>query len=325
LVFVRRSGEERSPGVHLGHDAARGPDIDACVISPTAEQDVRGAVPQSDDLIREGVDGDAERTRETKVGQLQLSPVVDEEVLRLQIAVEDAGVVAECYSLHQLVHERLDGDGIQSAPVAPRVHVPLQVLIHELEHQHQLVLRVDDVVQQDDVLVAELLHKGDLADGRGGRAFLGVEVDLLEGYELACLAVAALEHLQRSGHDIDVYGVGLPTVAYVPSPSFSSCWKELGCLRESMVGTMGAVWPSPRLRTLMEESVRRGATRVPACTGLRLPGGGREVNWGSQRMAEAVVSWRAMRSGEDERASSGGGAGDAVLEMCGVKWGRFRN
>ena len=113
-----------------------------------------------------------------------------------------------------------------------------------------------------------------------------------------------------------------PTVAYVPSPSFSSCWKELGCLRLSMVGTMGTVWPSPRLRTLMDESVRWGATRVPACTGLRLPGGAREVNLGSQRMAEAVVSWLAMRRGEVERAPSGAGAGDAVLVMCRAKRGR---
>jgi len=82
-----------------------------------------------------------------------------------------------------------------------------------------------------------------------------------------------------------------------------------------MVGTMGTVWPSPRLRTLMDESVRCGATRVPAWTGLRLPGGAREVNLGSQRMAEAVVSWLAMRRGEGGRDLSGVGAGDAVLVM----------
>jgi len=81
----------------------------------------------------------------------------------------------------------------------------------------------------------------------------------------------------------------------------------------SMVGTMGTVWPSPRLRTLMDESVRCGATRVPAWTGLRLPGGAREVKLGSQRMAEAVVSWLAMRRGDEEREWTGAGAEDAVL------------
>ena len=58
---------------------------------------------------------------------------------------------------------------------------------------------------------------------------------------------------------------------------------------------------------------------MPAWTGWRLPGGARDVNLGSQRMAEAVVSWLAMRSGEEEReerAASGVGAGGAVLTVC---------
>lgn len=55
--------------------------------------------------------------------------------------------------------------------------------------------------------------------------------------------------------------------------------------------------------------------RVPAWTGLRRPGGAREVYLGSQRMADAVVSWRAMRSGEVVRDVSGAVAEDAVLEM----------
>jgi hypothetical protein len=74
-----------------------------------------------------------------------------------------------------------------------------------------------------------------------------------------------------------------------------------------MVGTTGMIWPSPRLRTLMDESVRLGTARVPACVALSSPGGGRVVNLGSQRMLDAVVSWLAMR--RVERASSEGGAG----------------
>lgn len=79
---------------------------------------------------------------------------------------------------------------------------------------------------------------------------------------------------------------------------------------------MGVMWPSLRLRTLIDESVRLGMARVPAWTGLRLPGGAREVNLGSQRMADAVVSWLAMRRGDEERELAGAGADDAVL----VKW-----
>lgn len=74
-----------------------------------------------------------------------------------------------------------------------------------------------------------------------------------------------------------------------------------------MVGTTGMIWPSPRLRTLMDESVRLGTANVPACVALSSPGGGRVVNLGSQRMLDAVVSWLAMR--RVERASSAVGAG----------------
>lgn len=65
----------------------------------------------------------------------------------------------------------------------------------------------------------------------------------------------------------------------------------------------------------MDESVRLGTASVPACVALSSPGGGRSVNFGSQRMEEAVVSCVAMRS-VDWTSSEGGaeaGAGVAVL------------
>lgn len=68
------------------------------------------------------------------------------------------------------------------------------------------------------------------------------------------------------------------------------------------------VWPSPRFRTLIDESVRLTA-RVPTCVA---PRGGRVVNFGSQRMEDAVVSWVAMR--RVERASSVVGAWWAVVK-----------
>ena len=64
----------------------------------------------------------------------------------------------------------------------------------------------------------------------------------------------------------------------------------------SMVGGKGAVWPPPRLRTLMDESVRFATERVPAWVGRSLLGGGRFVCCGSQRMALAEMSSLAMRS-----------------------------
>lgn len=57
-------------------------------------------------LVRVGANGDAKRPCETEVGQLDGAVAVDEEVLRLEIAVQDAVGVAELNALEQLVPVR---------------------------------------------------------------------------------------------------------------------------------------------------------------------------------------------------------------------------
>ena len=69
LVFIRGAGEEGAAGVHFCHDAAGGPDVDAGVVGAGAEEDVGGAVPEGDDFVGEGVDGDAEGAGEAEVGE----------------------------------------------------------------------------------------------------------------------------------------------------------------------------------------------------------------------------------------------------------------
>lgn len=52
-------------------------------------------------LVRIGADGDAEGAGETKVGKLEHSAAVDEQVLGLEIPVEDAVGVAEGNALRK--------------------------------------------------------------------------------------------------------------------------------------------------------------------------------------------------------------------------------
>lgn len=195
LVLVGGAGEQRPPRVHLGHDAARRPDVDAGVVRPAAQQHVGRAVPQRHHLVGEGVDGDAEGARQPKVAELERALPVDKQVLRFQISVEDSILVAEVDAPQQLVHEGLDGGGLQRTPVAVGVHVLLQVAVHKLEDEHELVLGVDDVVEGDYVLVFQLLHERNLADRGRRRAFFRVEMDFLESDELTRLTVASLEDL----------------------------------------------------------------------------------------------------------------------------------
>ena len=195
LVLVGGAGEQGAAGVHLGHDAACAPDVDASVVGAGAKEDVGGAVPEGDDLVGEGVDGDAEGAGEAEVGEFELALGVDEEVLGLQVAVEDAVVVAEGDALEELMHEGFTGDEVQAAAIAAGIHVLLEVFVHVFEDEHEFVFGVDDVVERDNVFVLELFHEGDFADGGGGGAFFAVEVDFFEGDELAGLAVAAFEDL----------------------------------------------------------------------------------------------------------------------------------
>lgn len=103
--------------------------------------------------------------------------------------------MAEGDSFQQLPHEAFDGDGVQGASIASGVHVLLQIFVHELKDQHELVLGVDDIVEGDNVFVFELLHKRYLSNGGTGSALFGVEVDFFQGNELARLAIAAFEDL----------------------------------------------------------------------------------------------------------------------------------
>ena len=105
LVFVCGAGEEGPAGIHFCHYTPCRPDVDAGVVGAGAEEDVGGAVPEGNNLVGEGVDGDTEGAGEAKVGKFELAFVIDEEVLRFEVAVEDAVVVAESDALEELVHE----------------------------------------------------------------------------------------------------------------------------------------------------------------------------------------------------------------------------
>lgn len=108
--------------------------------------------------------------------------------------------MAEVDALEKLEHEGLDGQGLQCASFAVGVHVLLEIAVHVLEDEHEFVLGMDNIVEGDDVLVLQLLHQGNLADGGRRGALFRVEMDFFEGNEFAGLTVATFEHLlMRAG------------------------------------------------------------------------------------------------------------------------------
>jgi hypothetical protein len=115
--------------------------------------------------------------------------------LRFEISVQDSVGVAELDSTQQLVHERFDRDRVEGATVALGIHVPLEILVHELEDEHEFIFGVDNIVERDNVLVLELFHQRDFTNGSARGTLFGIEMDLLESYQLAGLAVASFKNL----------------------------------------------------------------------------------------------------------------------------------
>ena len=152
-----------------------------------------------------GPQGHAKRPGQTEVRKLQVSLLVDQQILRLQVPMQHPVAVTVPYPLHELQRELLDHRLTQPHPLergrtpirqllAPAavahgqsLHVLLQVEIQELKDQVELVaVGVDDVEQPHDVGILHLLQQGDLADGGAGDALvLGLEADLLEGDDAA--------------------------------------------------------------------------------------------------------------------------------------------
>lgn len=68
-----------------------------------AEQDLGRPIPQRHNLVGVGPDGEADGTGQAKVGQLEVALLIDKQVLRLQVAMEDAAGMAVCQATDQLV------------------------------------------------------------------------------------------------------------------------------------------------------------------------------------------------------------------------------
>jgi len=108
LVDLRITREERLTGSHLGEDAANGPHVDTSGVLAATEQNFGRAVPESDDLVSVSAERNTKGAGQTKIGQLQVALLVDEQVLRLEITVKNAVGVAVARALEELKSELLD-------------------------------------------------------------------------------------------------------------------------------------------------------------------------------------------------------------------------
>mmetsp|Transcript_29447 Transcript_29447/g.80815 ORF Transcript_29447/g.80815 Transcript_29447/m.80815 type:complete len:353 (+) Transcript_29447:448-1506(+) len=196
LVGVGRSREERLSGRHLAKDAADRPQVDGRRVFARTHQHVGRAVPQRYHLVRVAAHRDTKRARQAKVCELELLVVlIDEQILRLEVAVQHPPVVAEGDAEQQLAQQHLQVQVGQASVAVRLVEHLLQVLVEILEDERQLLLGVDNVVKADDVGVLQLLEDGYLTDRRRRDALvLRLEANLLERDEVTRKAVLCLVH-----------------------------------------------------------------------------------------------------------------------------------
>lgn len=151
-------------------------------------------------LVGIGSQRNTEGSRQSEIRQLQVTLTVDQQVLRLQVAVQDSVAVTITNSLDQLGHKFLH-HGIAQSHVPAEVgairedftastltdrkslHILFEVEVQEFEHEIELVaVGMDNVQQSHDVRIVHFFQQGDFTDRRAGNALIfRLQSDLLQG------------------------------------------------------------------------------------------------------------------------------------------------
>ena len=108
LVDLGVTREEGLAGSHLGEDAPNGPHVDTGRVLATTKQNFGRAVPESNYFVGVSAERNTEGASQTEIGQLQVALLVNEQVLRLEVTVQDAVGVAVARALEELKGEFLD-------------------------------------------------------------------------------------------------------------------------------------------------------------------------------------------------------------------------
>lgn len=94
IVRIAHSREYGHAGNHLDEYTPDAPHVQRRRILGASEQNVRRAVPQRDDLVRIRMARDRLRPRQPEIGQFQLARLAYQQVLRLDVPMQHATLVA---------------------------------------------------------------------------------------------------------------------------------------------------------------------------------------------------------------------------------------
>lgn len=95
LVYLWITHVQRVSLLHFHHDASDGPDVDTAIVVLTAEQYFWRSVPKGDHFVGLRSGREAVGPRQPEVREFDGVVLhVDQDVLRLEVAVDDAAFVA---------------------------------------------------------------------------------------------------------------------------------------------------------------------------------------------------------------------------------------
>jgi len=93
----------------------------------------------------ESFDWNPRGSSESEVSELENVLFVDEQVLRLEVAMEDLPFMAVSDAFQQLIGEALHDARVKTLLLAEAVHVLLEVVVEKLEDKDELAISVDDL------------------------------------------------------------------------------------------------------------------------------------------------------------------------------------
>ena len=197
LIVVVDAGEEHVARDQLGENAAYGPDVDGLGVSLGVEDDLRRAVPASDDVFGEVGLVLLDAPAQSQIADLDVAIFVDQDVLGLDVAVDNLAFVHVLHGPQDLEDEVLD---VLLSERVPQPHDLVQVGVHELGDQVDVLVvlpmgRVDRN-QFDDVGVVQELVQNDLAvDPFGVEGVVEHLLYFLYGHSLVGCLVQGLDDL----------------------------------------------------------------------------------------------------------------------------------
>ena len=162
LVDGWGSGKHGLAVEHLADEAAERPDVDGLAVVLASEEQFGRPVPPGGDVVSHHDDfvviGLLHESDQSEVAELGVAVLVDEYVGGLEVAVDEIGVVEEVDGFGDLVDDVLLVALLQVGRLAVLADERVQVHVHVLEHQVDVlvVLGTDGPLQRYDVTVLQL-------------------------------------------------------------------------------------------------------------------------------------------------------------------------